>query len=39
MSSTRLELLRSAFENIENLEKALAEAFAYKDKYVSHNQI
>ena len=35
MSSSRLELLRSAFEIIENLEKALAQAYAYKDRYVS----
>ena len=36
MSSSRLELLRSAFENVENLEKALAQAFAYKEKYVKY---
>ena len=34
MSSSRLELLRSAFEGIESFEKALAQAFAYKEKYV-----
>ena len=34
MSSSRLELLRDAFELIENLEKALAQAYSYKERYV-----
>ncbi len=34
MSSTRFELLRSAFETIEIVEKALTQAYAYKDRYV-----
>jgi hypothetical protein len=38
MSSSILELLRSAFEQVENCEKALAQAFSYKEKYVSINK-
>jgi hypothetical protein len=34
MSSSRLELLRGAFELIENLEKALSQAYEYKERYV-----
>ena len=39
MSSSRVELLRGAFEMIENLEKALAQALAYKERYVSASQL
>ena len=34
MSSSRIELLRGAFEMIENLEKALGQAYAYKERFV-----
>ena len=36
MSSTRFELLRGAFETIENVEKALTQAYAYKERFVSN---
>ena len=39
MSNSRLELLRSAFETIENLEKALVQAYSYKERYVSEKII
>ena len=37
MSNSRIELLRSAFETIENLEKTLVQAYSYKERYVSKN--